>query len=116
MNTMIKKLSSRYLLLILIFTGYTVPLVAIAATPLPNNPVDNNPQGNVVEPEVRIIRENNRVIEEYRIDGRLYMVKVTPDHGYPYYFVDNDGDGSLEYSEYPGHPGMLIPQWRLFSW
>ena len=31
-----------------------------------------------IEPEVQIIKREDKTIEEYRINGRLYMVKVTP--------------------------------------
>jgi hypothetical protein len=28
------------------------------------------------------------------MNGKLYMLKVTPPHGVPYYMLDNNGDGS----------------------
>src|SRR5690242_833564 len=36
-----------------------------------------------LEPQVTIQRRGTETIEEYRIQGRLYMVKVTPAHGVP---------------------------------
>ena len=49
-----------------------------------------------LEPEVIIKKRKTDVIEEYRINGQLYMVKIIPKKGYPYYLIDADGDGSLE--------------------
>jgi hypothetical protein len=34
-------------------------------------------------------------VEEYRMNGVLYMVKVTPTVGPPYYLIDTTGDGNL---------------------
>lgn len=72
-------------------------------------------QSEMVEPEVTIIRRGRDIIEEYRVNGQLYMVKITPAVGYPYYFVDMDGDGNLETRSY-GIPELTVPQWILFRW
>lgn len=60
----------------------------------------NQPPGskvkNVVVPdnaEVTITKKQDTTIEEYRVGGRLYMIKVTPKHGKPYYLIDQQGDG-----------------------
>ena len=52
--------------------------------------------GESIEPEINIIQKEDRMIEEYRINGQLYMIKVTPHIGHPYYFIDTDGNGYLE--------------------
>ena len=44
-----------------------------------------------LEPQVTIQRRGTETIEEFRIRGRLYMVKVTPAHGVPYYLIDDAG-------------------------
>ena len=49
-----------------------------------------------IEPEVQIIKREDKTIEEYRINGRLYMIKVTPKNAPPYYLIDTDGDGTME--------------------
>ena len=54
---------------------------------------------NIPQPEVRIIRKKEAVIEEYRVNGRLRFIKITPSVGNPYYMVDTDGDGILETRE-----------------
>jgi len=85
------------------------------AVPPPPDIPDPLRSGDVIEPEVTIIRRDDAVIEEYRINGYLYMVKITPSAGRPYYLMDRDGDGSMEYRS-----GKLespsVPQWVIFSW
>ena len=71
--------------------------------------------GESIEPDVNIIQKEDRTIEEYRVHGELYMIKVTPTVGYPYYFIDTDGDGSLESKQYELESG-LVPNWILFKW
>ena len=68
------------------------------------------------EPEVRIVDTGTGVIEEFRSGGRVYMIKVTPKKGRPYYLVDADGDGDMESHRNEAAPRMLIPSWVLFSW
>ncbi len=68
-----------------------------------------------LEPKVTIIRRKETLVEEYRHNGVLYMVKITPRHGYPYYLIDSDGDGSLE-TRQNGLDSPEVVQWRLFSW
>lgn len=81
--------------------------------PPPAMPTDEREE---MEPEVTIIRRDDRTIEEYRINGQLYMVKVTPTKGYPYYLVDSDGDGELESRRDELDPKILVPSWVIFRW
>jgi hypothetical protein len=69
-----------------------------------------------LEPEVKIIKRNDAVIHEYRINGQLYMVKVEPRYGPPYYLYDRDGNGSLESRGLPLEPAPIVPNWRIHSW
>ncbi|MCV6636229.1 DUF2782 domain-containing protein [Candidatus Albibeggiatoa sp. nov. NOAA] len=69
-----------------------------------------------LEPQVTIIRRERDTIEEYRVNGVLKMVKVTPDFGPAYYLIDNDGDGTLETSRFALDSNAQVPQWILFSW
>lgn len=71
--------------------------------------------GETIEPEINIIQKEDRTIEEYRINGQLYMIKVTPAIGIPYYFIDTDGDGSLE-SQQHELAGHIVPNWILYKW
>ena len=67
-----------------------------------------------IQPSVTIQEHSNRVVKEYRVNNNLYMVKVTPSVGAPYYLVDQDGSGDMEYRR-SAH-GAQAPQWTLFSW
>lgn len=85
--------------------------------PIPDGTPETGRDLNVPAPEVTIRQRGDRgSVEEYRAGGVLYMIKVVPAKGVPYYLVDTDGDGSLEtrYSEL--EDGMLIPAWVLLRW
>ena len=69
-----------------------------------------------LEPEVTIIQKGENVIEEYRLNGNLYMIKVTPTKGRPYYLVDSDGDGSLDVRRNNIEEDIAIPRWTIFEW
>ena len=74
------------------------------------------PAGEEMEPEVRIIKKDSATIEEYRMNGELYMVKITPGIGLPYYLIDADGDGKLESRYNKLDPGIMVPQWMIHRW
>ena len=48
-----------------------------------------------LEPEVTIRRRGTVTIEEFRVHGRLYMIKVTPARGVTYYLIDEGGRGEF---------------------
>lgn len=66
------------------------------------------------EPEVTIIRQTEQTVEEYRVGGRLYMIKITPKHGKPYYLVDDQGDGKFSRQE-SLDSGLRVPRWIIRS-
>jgi hypothetical protein len=59
-------------------------------------PIPPKIQEEQIVPTVTIREEDERMIEEYRLNGQVYMVKVTPKGGIPYYYIDTNGDGRLE--------------------
>ncbi len=65
-----------------------------------------------MEPQVTIRKRGEDTVEEYRIAGKLYMVKVTPPHGVPYYLVDSKGDGTFSRQE-PTDTGLRVPMWVI---
>lgn len=81
-------------------------------------PAPSESEQEQLEPEVNIIRREDKTIEEYRVNGRLYMIKVTPKVGAPYFLVDNDGNGSFESRRADSElePDIMIPNWVLFRW
>ncbi|MEO5702916.1 MAG: DUF2782 domain-containing protein [Gammaproteobacteria bacterium] len=72
--------------------------------------------GEPLEPEVTIIQRDEETVEETRINGRLYKIKITPRVGPAYYLFDTDGDGVLETRGNNDITDANIPQWVLFSW
>jgi hypothetical protein len=85
------------------------PTAPEQAPPPPENGAE------VIEPQVTIVRRGEDVIEEYRVGGLLYMIKIIPAKGYPYFLVDTDGDGNLE-TRRNELSNPSIPQWVLFRW
>lgn len=67
-------------------------------------------------PEVTIRRREGSIVEEYRLNGRLYMVRVVPERGVPYYLIDTDGDGQLDTRRNQFDHGIMVPGWVLFEW
>ena len=84
--------------------------------PAPLPPPDPVETDEELEPEVTIIQREEATVEEYRLNGKLYMVKVTPNVGKPYYFVDRDGDGLMESRMSDLYNPTRVPQWVIFSW
>jgi hypothetical protein len=65
-----------------------------------------------LEPEVTIRERGGEKIEEYRIAGRLYAIKITPKHGVPYFLVDIKGDGNFSRYDGPGE-NLSVPLWVI---
>ena len=106
-------------LLSIILLATTLPLVAEspAVEPLPPPALpQTGPAGEDMEPEVKIIKKDKATIEEYRVNGVLYMVKIIPGIGPPYYLIDGDGDGYLESRYNDLEPGIMVPQWMIYRW
>jgi len=82
--------------------------------PMPQSTVDAQ-SNEELQPEVTISKRGGDTIEEYSINGQVYMVKITPSKGLPYYLVDSDGDGSLETRRNELDDPEVV-QWRIFSW
>ena len=69
-----------------------------------------------VEPDVRIIRRDKEMVEEFRVGGQLYMIRVTPvGGGTPYYLVDYFGDGNFARTA-TYDSGVRVPMWVIRSW
>jgi hypothetical protein len=91
-----------------------VPLTPETAEDVPIPPKIQEEQ---LAPTVRIIDEEDRRIEEYRRNGQVYMVKVTPNKGAPYYYIDTDGDGQLELDPAQQALNPVQPvHWKIKEW
>lgn len=63
-----------------------------------------------LEPEVTITTRGTEIHEEYRLNGQLYMVKVTPARGKPYYLL-YDERGHARRSDL--EPDIMVPNWVI---
>lgn len=105
-----------------------IPVILLAALPVlaqqgnlqPLPAVPPPPPGMeafdaALEPQVTIVRTESETREEFRQNGKLYMVKVTPAFGPDYYLVDQQGDGN--FIQQDGPSSNLTPaMWKVFSW
>lgn len=105
-----------------------LPLLCLVVTPVfaqpsgaqpladvPPPPPEMAPFDAAMEPEVTIVRTERETREEFRVQGRLYMVKVTPAVGKPYYLVDQQGNGQLVEADSP-LPITRPPMWVIHRW
>ncbi len=81
-------------------------------------PLPPKVQDEQIEPAVTIRDEEERRVEEYSLNGRVYMVKVTPKGSeVSYYYIDTDGDGTLELDERSRALNPVQPaQWKIAEW
>ena len=106
------------LLFFLAFPAFAVDeqppkLEAVPEAPEPPLPVQS---GETLEPDITIIRKGKKTIQEFRRGGRLYMIKVIPDIGPAYYFIDNDGDGKMDVRRDDLDKGSNVNMWKIFEW
>ena len=92
---------------------------ATAPVPPPPPPPENYnppaapeiPGAGQAEPEVTITTKGTEIHEEYRLNGRLYMIKITPAKGKPYYLIDHEGSGQFRRSDFETR--ISIPTWVI---
>lgn len=95
---------------ILLLACLFAPLAQAADQP----PIPPSISGDAADqPEVTITQEAGQTVEEYRANGKLYMIKITPKHGVPYYLIDERGDGKFARHE-TLDSGLRVPRWILF--
>ena len=80
-----------------------IPLPAIPPPPPELSPLD--------EPQVTIKKRDGETVEEFRLNGQLYMIKVTPTSGPAYYLVDKQGNGSFVRQDFDS--GVRPPMWVI---
>lgn len=82
--------------------------------PLPPPPAfDANTPGDDLESQVTITKKKDMVIEEYRVGGKLFKIKVIPKIGKPYYLIDERGDGQFSRQDGPDASNLRPPQWVI---
>jgi hypothetical protein len=106
--------------LLSLLAALCIALPAAAQTPPPKlEPIPEPPPpppgyepDPALEPQVTIQQRGEDKVEEFRIKGRLYMVKVTPPHGRPYYLIDSEGKGTFARVE-SLDTGLRVPMWVI---
>lgn len=110
----------RHLLVPLLAVLVALPALAQKAPPKDLQPLPAPPpppagsEADALEPQVTIVKRENETVEEYRIGGKLYMMKVTPAHGKSYYLVDHRGDGVFSRQD-SFDSGLRVPQWVILQ-
>ena len=108
-----------YLIFLILLLTFATPTTAQELLPppeLPELPIESPDTEDpfLEEPLVIIRKRGEDKIEEYRIDGRIHVIKVTPRIGFPYYLHDNTGNASYS------NDGVLDdrvrpPMWLIFE-
>ncbi|MDR0234531.1 MAG: DUF2782 domain-containing protein [Zoogloeaceae bacterium] len=81
---------------------------------IPPPPTDIRPfDESIDEPQVTIRRDERGTVEEFRQGGKLYMLKITPESGAPYYLIDRSGNGQFEPVHHERDTGLNVPMWVI---
>jgi hypothetical protein len=87
----------------------TIPL---DEPPPPPPLVESDP---AFEPQVTTrTSEQGDVVQEYRVNGKVFMQRVTPKHGRPYVLIDDRGDGTFMRQDNT-LDRLRVPQWVLLE-
>ncbi len=108
-------------LLAMLTLSVALPLAAadrpVNLQPIPEPPAP--PPGfeldPALEPQVTILKRGTDTVEEYRVGGKLYMLKIIPSHGRPYFLIDEKGDGRMTRQD-SMDSGLRVPMWVIHSW
>ena len=65
------------------------------------------------QPEVRVYQNGPDTVEEYRMNGKVYMVKVTPQGAPAYFMMDEDGKGVMQ--RVSPSQQQVTPRWVLMT-
>ena len=110
-----QQLKSLALLFCVLLMPYHVLAAPANAQPLedvPPPPKIADGEALEAEPQVTIRKKGKETVEEYSVNGQVYMMKVTPEHGVPYYLHKDDQEGGW-LNTGPVEP-LSIPKWVIF--
>ena len=91
----------------------TAPAEPVQEAPIPDKVVAEGAKEDPPAVSIRVEGNGDRV-EEYRQNGRIYMVKVTPSRGPAYYLMDTDGNGKLNRDD--RDPRVSPVHWTIYEW
>ena len=101
-------------LLAALLLAIVLPVAAQQSKPPVLQPLPEQELDPTLEPQVTIQKRGTDTVEEYRINGRLYMIKITPARGAPYYMVDQAGNGTFARQD-NYDSGIRPPMWVIFQ-
>ena len=82
--------------------------------PLPDVPPPQIAIDPSLEPVITIKQRGADKVEEFRVAGKLYMVRITPPGGTPYILMDHSGAGSFTPSNGLSDPlNFSVPMWVI---
>jgi hypothetical protein len=87
--------------------------VPLDAPPPPPALVETDPALEKHTTTTRV--EGEQTIEEYRVNGKVVMQRVTPRHGRSYILRDAKGDGTFTKQDNTLDNGVRVPQWVLLE-
>lgn len=90
-----------------------VPPLGAEGQPLPEKIMEPPPAEAAPAVSIRTDSSGD-VVEEYRLNGTIYMVKVRPTRGLPYTLMDTNGDGRLDAQD--GEGPVRPVYWTLYEW
>ena len=97
-------------------TPETAPAPAAASGDAPIPKKLQGPPSEETTPTVTIrSSDNGDRIEEYRLGGRVTMVRITPAHGKSYYLYDDDGNGRLDRTDADKNTVSPV-YWTIYEW
>jgi hypothetical protein len=68
-------------------------------------------------PVVTVRKEGNDTVEEYRRNGKIFMVRIMPTDGPAHYYVDRTGNGRLDRDPLDNAPGPISPVYfKIYDW
>jgi hypothetical protein len=67
-----------------------------------------------LEPKVTIRQDGPNKVEEFRVKGKLYAMRVTTPNGGSYMLVDDRGTGQFQRRD-GLDTGLRVPQWVLWE-
>ncbi|BEV09031.1 DUF2782 domain-containing protein [Methylophilus glucosoxydans] len=108
---------SRFMLATLCLASFS--MLASAAAPKDAELLDDIPsppkviEGQPIDqPTISKRKDGDNEVEEYSLNGEVYMVKVTPPSGKSYYLHREDRNGEWVHDG-PSRP-VSVPKWILF--
>lgn len=109
--------------MVLAITGYNVQaeqptnLQPVPEPPPAPNQIQDGEAIPLGEPQITIIQRGENLVREYRLNGHLFAIKITPKGGRPYYLIDADGDGDMETQFQDNNDArIIVPQWVITRW